>query len=70
MALRRVPPHTYTLTPRLDVLNRKQHQELTQTGYHRDILVEMGRRKTVGGQEDMIEDVALDLQRLPHRPPR
>ncbi|MGH7297341.1 MAG: 4-hydroxy-2-oxovalerate aldolase [Polyangiaceae bacterium] len=27
----------------------------------RDILVEMGRRKTVGGQEDMIEDVALDL---------
>ncbi len=29
----------------------------------RDILVEMGRRKTVGGQEDMIEDVALDLSR-------
>jgi len=29
----------------------------------RDILMEMGRRKTVGGQEDMIEDVALDLQR-------
>lgn len=27
----------------------------------RDILVEMGKRKTVGGQEDMIEDVALDL---------
>lgn len=27
----------------------------------RDILVELGRRKTVGGQEDMIEDVALDL---------
>jgi 4-hydroxy-2-oxovalerate/4-hydroxy-2-oxohexanoate aldolase len=27
----------------------------------RDILVEMGRRKTVGGQEDMIEDVALDM---------
>ena len=25
------------------------------------ILVEMGRRKTVGGQEDMIEDVALNL---------
>jgi 4-hydroxy-2-oxovalerate/4-hydroxy-2-oxohexanoate aldolase len=29
----------------------------------RDILVEMGRRKTVGGQEDMIEDVALELAR-------
>jgi 4-hydroxy-2-oxovalerate/4-hydroxy-2-oxohexanoate aldolase len=29
----------------------------------RDILVEMGRRKTVGGQEDMIEDVALDMLR-------
>jgi 4-hydroxy-2-oxovalerate/4-hydroxy-2-oxohexanoate aldolase len=29
----------------------------------RDILVEMARRKTVGGQEDMIEDVALDLAR-------
>jgi 4-hydroxy-2-oxovalerate/4-hydroxy-2-oxohexanoate aldolase len=26
-----------------------------------DILVEMGRLKTVGGQEDMIEDVALNL---------
>jgi 4-hydroxy-2-oxovalerate/4-hydroxy-2-oxohexanoate aldolase len=29
----------------------------------RDILMEMARRKTVGGQEDMIEDVALDLVR-------
>jgi len=27
------------------------------------ILLEMARRKTVGGQEDMIEDVALDMQR-------
>jgi 4-hydroxy-2-oxovalerate/4-hydroxy-2-oxohexanoate aldolase len=27
----------------------------------RDILIELGRRKTVGGQEDMIEDVALDM---------
>ena len=27
-----------------------------------DILVELGKRKTVGGQEDMIEDVALNLK--------
>jgi 4-hydroxy-2-oxovalerate/4-hydroxy-2-oxohexanoate aldolase len=27
----------------------------------RDILMEMGRHKTVGGQEDMIEDIALDM---------
>jgi 4-hydroxy-2-oxovalerate/4-hydroxy-2-oxohexanoate aldolase len=29
----------------------------------RDILVEMGRRRTVGGQEDLIEDVAMELAR-------
>ncbi|HTJ44793.1 MAG TPA: 4-hydroxy-2-oxovalerate aldolase [Kofleriaceae bacterium] len=29
----------------------------------RDILVEMGKRKTIGGQEDLIEDVAIDLAR-------
>jgi 4-hydroxy-2-oxovalerate/4-hydroxy-2-oxohexanoate aldolase len=29
----------------------------------RDILMEMGQRKTVGGQEDMIEDVALEMAR-------
>ena len=27
----------------------------------RDILVELGRRGTVGGQEDMIEDIAIDM---------
>ncbi|NMG68835.1 4-hydroxy-2-oxovalerate aldolase, partial [Azoarcus communis SWub3 = DSM 12120] len=29
----------------------------------REILVEMGRRGMVGGQEDMIEDTALNLAR-------
>ena len=27
----------------------------------RDILMELGWRRTVGGQEDMIEDLALDM---------
>jgi len=30
----------------------------------RAILMELGRRKTVGGQEDMIEDVALEMLRV------
>ena len=30
----------------------------------REILVELGRRKTVGGQEDMIEDLALDMSKV------
>ncbi|MEM8496688.1 MAG: 4-hydroxy-2-oxovalerate aldolase [Pseudomonadota bacterium] len=29
----------------------------------REILIELGRRGTVGGQEDMIEDLALDMQK-------
>jgi hypothetical protein len=29
----------------------------------RDILLELGRRRVVGGQEDMIVDVALELSR-------
>ncbi len=31
----------------------------------REILIELGRRKTVGGQEDMIVDVAVELSRQP-----
>jgi 4-hydroxy-2-oxovalerate/4-hydroxy-2-oxohexanoate aldolase len=33
----------------------------------RDLLVEMGRRKTVGGQEDLIEDVAIEMARARER---
>jgi 4-hydroxy 2-oxovalerate aldolase len=35
----------------------------------RAILVELGRRKTVGGQEDMIVDVALELKGASHSGP-
>jgi 4-hydroxy-2-oxovalerate/4-hydroxy-2-oxohexanoate aldolase len=33
----------------------------------RDLLVEMGRRRTVGGQEDLIEDVAIEMARAKER---
>ncbi|MFC3052897.1 4-hydroxy-2-oxovalerate aldolase [Kordiimonas pumila] len=42
-----------------------RHSESAAAAYGldvRDILVELGRRKMVGGQEDMIIDVALDLK--------
>jgi 4-hydroxy 2-oxovalerate aldolase len=41
-----------------------RHAEKASQDYHvdvRTILVELGRRRMVGGQEDMITDVALDL---------
>ena len=41
-----------------------RHAETASSTYGvdtRDILVELGKRRMVGGQEDMIVDVALDL---------
>ena len=41
-----------------------RHSEKAATDYGldtREILVELGARRMVGGQEDMIVDVALDL---------
>ena len=41
-----------------------RHAESVAENYNldtREILVELGKRKMIGGQEDMIVDVALDL---------
>ncbi len=42
------------------LLHAKRAEEKHGVPSH-EILIELGRRKTVGGQEDMIEDVALSL---------
>lgn len=47
-----------------------RHAEAAATRYGidtRDILVELGKRRMVGGQEDMIVDVALDLVKAADR---
>lgn len=48
-----------------------RHAEAASTKYGidtRDILVELGRRRMVGGQEDMILDAALDLVQARKKP--
>lgn len=46
-----------------------RHAEKASADYGvdtREMLVELGRRRMVGGQEDMIVDVALDMSRVSH----
>jgi hypothetical protein len=40
MAVRRIPPHTYTLKPRLDILTKDQRRAVSATRRHHSVLAE------------------------------
>jgi 4-hydroxy 2-oxovalerate aldolase len=47
---------------------RAEKPSVDGNGHARGILVELGRRRIVGGQEDMMIDVALGMGPGPQRP--